>query len=328
MRALVSGGAGFLGSTLVDALLHEGMEVEVLDDLSQGRLENLEHARLHGERFRFHRGSVLHGARVEALVARADLVFHLASVVGMRRVLAASKRCLVVNAGGSFRVLQSCARRGVRCILFSSSDVYGDGGEALLSENRPPRPGRRGAARWYYAVAKLCAERAARVLHRRTGLPVTVVRPFNAAGPRQDPASGMVVPAFVSCALEGRPLPVCGTGLQRRTFVAASDLVRQVMALARDPAAVGLTVNVGGREECSILELALLVKRVLSSPVPVARLSYEEAFGEGYTDIPCRRPDLRLLERLGHLGPLRPLREVIEETAAYLEGSLLGAGSD
>ena len=328
MRALVTGGAGFLGSTLVDLLLAEGMEVTVLDDLSQGRPENLARARLHGGRLRFHRGSVLHGARVDALVSRADLVFHLAAVVGMRNVIAAPRRCLAVNAHGSFRVLRSCARRGVRCILFSSSDVYGDGGGGLLSESRPPRPGRRGAARWYYAVAKLCAERLARFLHRRAGLPVTVVRPFNAAGPRQDPDSGMVVPAFVASALAGRPLPVCGTGRQRRTFVAASDLVRQVLALALDPAAVGLTVNVGGREELSVIELAFLVKEVLRSPVPVVRVSYEEAFGEGYTDIPRRRPDLGRLERLGHLGTLRPLREVIAETAAHLEGSLLGAGSD
>jgi UDP-glucose 4-epimerase len=326
VRALVTGGAGFLGSHLVDCLLAAGIAVDALDDLSQGKMDNLWKA-LRKEHFRFHLGSVLEDDLVASLVSRADIVFHLAAVVGMRNILHAEKECLKVNASGSYTVLRHCARAFKRCILFSSSDVYGNGSPAPIAESHPLCPGGRGSARWHYAVAKICSERAALRLHREAGLPVTVVRPFNATGPRQAASSGMVVPTFILRAIQGEPLQVYGSGRQRRTFVASEDLIQQVIALAMDEGSAGKVVNVGGEEEYTVYELALLVKSVVGSTSPVVGIPYEEAYGAGYTDVMYRRPDLRLLGRLGHRRPLRPLRDVVEEMAVYLKEDLMGAGA-
>jgi UDP-glucose 4-epimerase len=326
VRALVTGGAGFLGSSLVDCLLAAGISVDALDDLSQGRMDNLWKA-LKNERFRFYLGSVLDDGLVASLVEKADIVFHLAALVGMRNIIHAEKECLKVNASGSYTVLEHCARTLKRCILFSSSDVYGNGRQNRFSENQPLNPGKRGSARWFYAVAKICSEKAAMYLHREKGLPVTVVRPFNATGPRQSSSSGMVVPTFVRNALQNEPILVYGTGKQRRTFVAAEDLIQQVTSLAMDENAVGKVVNVGGEEEYTVYELALLVKCVLGSTSEVVGISYEEAFGAGYTDVMCRRPDLELLVRMGHRRSLRPMRDVVEEMASYQKENLMGAGA-
>ena len=157
MRALVTGGAGFLGSCLVDCLLAAGISVDALDDLSQGRMDNLRKA-LKNERFRFYLGSVLDENLIASLVEKADVVFHLAAVVGMRNIIHAETECLRVNASGSYTVLRQCARTFKRCVLFSSSDVYGNGHHDRFSETHPLNPGKRGSARWYYAVAKICSE--------------------------------------------------------------------------------------------------------------------------------------------------------------------------
>jgi UDP-glucose 4-epimerase len=301
----------------VDRLLSAGFLVDALDDLSQGHMDNL-HRALRWDRFHFKLGSVLDEDRVGPLVERADLVFHLAAVVGMKNVLDAVDTVMKVNAGGTYTVLRRCAAGGKRCIVFSSSEVYGNGFDAPFSESQPVSPGRKGTARWVYALSKVCAERAAMHYFRRVGLPVTVVRPFNATGSRQSAASGMVVPSFVRCALHGEVLPVHGTGAQRRTFVAAEDLVDQVIGLALDDRAKGMIVNVGGEEEYSIYELAQLVQEVLGARSRIERVPYEAVFGEGHMEIQRRRPDLGLLERLGHTRPFRPLREVIAEMAAPL----------
>lgn len=314
MRALVTGGAGFLGSCLVERLLSAGFEVDALDDLSQGRMDNLRLA-LKNPRFRFHLGSVLDHGKVETLVEAADLVFHLAAVVGMPNVIQAGAETLMVNAGGSYSVLRAAARHVRRCVVFSSSEVYGNGDGRPFEESQVLRPGRKGTARWYYAVAKICSERAALHHHRSGGLPVTVVRPFNAVGARQSDVAGMVLPTFVHCALQGESLPVYGTGLQRRTFIAAEDLIDQVIALALDEAAKGLVVNVGGDEEFSVEELGRLVIDVLGSPSKLCKVDYGELFDGRYTDIVRRRPDLGLLDRLGHFRRLKPVREIIVEMA-------------
>jgi UDP-glucose 4-epimerase len=315
---MVTGGAGFLGSCLVERLLSAGFEVDALDDLSQGRMDNLRQA-LKIPRFRFHLGSVLDTGKVESLVETADLVFHLAAVVGMPNVIRAGAETLMVNAGGSYAVLRSCARYHRRCVVFSSSEVYGNGAKDPFEERQALRPGRKGTARWYYAMAKICSERAALHHHADSDLPVTVVRPFNAVGARQSEAAGMVLPTFVHCALEGENLPVYGTGAQRRTFVAAEDLIDQVIALALDEAAHGLVVNVGGDEEYSVEELASMVIDVLDSSSAICKVDYGELYDGRYTDIVRRRPDLGRLDKLGHLRRLKPIRQVVKEMAGVFK---------
>jgi len=317
VRVLVTEGAGFLGSCLVERLLSGGFEVDALDDLSQGRMDNLRKA-LKNRRFRFHLGSVLDQEKVDALVEASALVFHLAAVVGMTHVIDAGSRTLNVNAQGSYAILRAAARWDRRCVIFSSSEVYGTGGGLPFEESQPLKPGRRGTARWYYAVAKICSERAAGHHYRSSGLPVTVVRPFNAVGARQSETSGMVLPTFMRCALEGRDLPVYGSGRQSRTFISDEDLVDQVTALALDERSHGLTVNVGGREEYSAEELAALVIDVVGSASGIRKLDYGDLYGGRYTDIARRRPDLSLLERLGHIRRLQPIREVVARIASSM----------
>ncbi|MFH2002607.1 MAG: NAD-dependent epimerase/dehydratase family protein [Planctomycetota bacterium] len=317
MRVLVTGGAGFLGSNLVECLLAAGLEVDVLDDLSQGHLDNLGKA-LKSRRFTFHLGSVLDAELVGSLVQGADQVYHLAALVGMPVIIQAGAETLRVNASGAYTVLKACARHQTRCILFSSSEVYGSCHGAPLSETDPLNPGEKGSARWLYAVAKICSEKAALHHFHHRNLPVTVVRPFNAIGPRQSEASGMVIPTFIRAALEGRPLQIYGTGEQSRTFVAERDLISQVISLAMDERTLGMVINVGGEEAFSVLALARLVNKVLGTDSPIERMPYRKVYGGGYTDIQHRRPDLSLLKKMGHYHRFQPIRDVIAEIAADL----------
>lgn len=316
----MTGGAGFLGSHLIDSLLAAGLQVDALDDLSQGYMDNLRSA-LKNERCEFHLGSVLDVDRVAHLVERADIVFHLAALVGMNTLMESRTRILDVNAKGTYRILDACARGRKRILFFSSSEVYGGGGGKLLKEDRPLNPGSRGSVRWLYAVAKICSERAAAFLRERRGLPVILVRPFNAVGVRQSASSGMVLPNFIRSAQRGEPIRVFGSGRQSRTFIAVEDLIHQVIGLALDDRALGLTVNVGGSEEISMYELACRVKEILRSPSPIKRIPYEEAYEDGYTEIMRRRPDLSLLESLGHRRALRPIDDVIRSMATFIKES-------
>jgi len=315
MRALVTGGAGFLGSCLADCLLSAGIEVDVLDDLSQGSMGNL-HNSLKNSRFRFFLGSINDQEPLADLVDKADLVFHLAALVGMRNLMESKKASLKTNAKGAYNVLNLCARDNKRTVIFSSSEVYGGASRDALREDTPLNPGTKDTPRWYYAVGKICSERAALRRFEDNGLPVTIVRPFNATGIRQSCSGGMVVPNFVRSAIRNEPITVFGTGEQRRTFVASEDLIHQVIGVATDDRSIGKIVNVGGVEDLSILELAELVKNTVKSKSPIKKAPYEEAYGDGYTDLPYRRPDLSLIESLGHCPSFRPISDVISEIAS------------
>lgn len=323
MRVLVTGGAGFLGSGLVDNLLAIGAHVDALDDLSQGHLDNLVRP-LRNSRFSFHLGSVLDERLVDTLVSKADQVYHLAALVGMPVIIHAGAEALRVNASGAYTVLNACVRHSTRCVIFSSSEVYGSGRNIKegiakpFAETDPLDPGEKGSARWLYAIAKMCSERAALSHFRHHDLPVTVVRPFNAIGPRQSASSGMVIPSFISAALEERPMQIFGTGEQTRTFVSEEDLIRQVISLGMDDRAVGRVVNVGGEEAFSIVDLAHVVNEVLGTRASIERMPYKALYGGGYTDIRHRRPDLGLLKKLGHYRRLKPIRDVIAEIASSM----------
>jgi UDP-glucose 4-epimerase len=302
MRVLVTGGAGFIGSHLCEALLSRGDEVVCLDDLSSGRARNL--AGCHGRPgFEFVRGSVLDEECVRTLVGAVDGVFHLAARVGVRLVLEQPSSTLETNVVGTRHVLAAAARHGARVLFASSSEVYGRNENPPFAEDQPLLLGATNEPRWSYACSKAMGEGLAFAQARERGLPVVVVRFFNVVGPRQRGTHGMVLPRFVRAALAGEPLEVYGDGRQTRCLLHVLDAVEAVLALWDEPRALGQVVNVGSAHEIAIEALAEGVRRAAASAAPIVHMPYREAYGLEISDFRRRAPDLTRLEAL--IGPRR-----------------------
>ncbi|MEY2982263.1 MAG: NAD-dependent epimerase/dehydratase family protein [Planctomycetota bacterium] len=309
MRHLVTGGAGFVGSHLVEALLARGDEVEVLDDLSGGA-DGIGAAAVH-PRLRRTCASVLDASTVRSIVDRVDRVWHLAAVVGVPRVLADPRRAVRVNLEGTEVVVDACAAAGVPLVFTSSSEVYGDRAGELLREDDPVSPGATTSMRGSYGASKALAEWALAAVRRESGLPVLVVRLFNTVGPRQRAGHGMVLPRFVEQARKGRPLTVYGDGAQRRCFADVRDVASHLVRLADREDAFGRTFNVGSRVETSILGLAQLVRDLAGTGSEIAHVPWREAFPGEERDVRRRVPDLgRLAAAVGSV-PATPLEETV-----------------
>ena len=312
MRVLVTGGAGFIGSHLCEALRARGDEVVALDDLSTGRSENLR--ALRGDPgFELVRGSVLDAGLVEGLVERVQGVFHLAARVGVRLVLEQPSATLETNVVGTRNVLGAATRHGTRVLFASSSEVYGRNDHPPFAEDAPLLPGATREPRWSYALSKAMGEALAFAHAREHGLAHLVVRFFNVAGPRQRGDFGMVLPRFVGAALAGLPLEVHGDGRQTRSFLHVSDALERLLALWDEPRARGQVVNVGGAEEVSILALAERVRAACASSSPLVHRPYREAYGSEVRDFRRRVPDLRRLEGLIGRRPVRSLEALVAE---------------
>lgn len=328
MNVLVTGGAGFIGSHLCDRLVARGDRVTVLDDLSTGRGENLEPALASG-RLSFVQGSVLDRDRVRELVSDAELVVHLAAVVGVRLVLEQAERTVQTNVEGTRVVLSAVRRYGSRCLLASSSEVYGRRTSVPFREDDPLLAGATDEARWVYACSKELGERLALAHARRDGLDVHVVRFFNTVGPRQRARYGMVLPNFVRQARAGEPITVFGDGEQRRTFVHVRDSVSACLAWLDVPTparAAERVFNVGGTEEISIRGLAELVKRVTKSDSSIVHVPYRQAYDAPVQDPQRRVPDLaRLAQRTG-FRPGVPLEAIVRELSEDAARSTALAG--
>ena len=310
MRILVTGGAGFVGSHLVDRLTARGDVVTVLDDLSSGCLAHLAHARVPP---RLVHGSVRDARLVDRLVQDAEQVFHLAAVVGVRTALEQSVRAMRVNAEGSGQVLDACAHHGVPVLYTSSSEVYGDVA-GPLGEDSPVALGPSSRTRGGYACSKAYGEWLAFGYAREQGLPVVVARLFNVVGPRQ--SASMVVPRFVGQALRGKPLTIHGDGSQRRCFADVAEVADALLALAAAPRARGLVVNVGGPHECSVIELAHRVRAATGVDAPLVHVPFHAAFPSGGTDVRRRVPVLsRLFELTGRV-PSRPFDDTLHAVVA------------
>lgn len=314
MRALVTGGAGFLGHRLVARLLAERFEVSVIDDLSGGPVDRLDAARS-SPAFTFRRGDVRDRALVDDLVTGHDVCFHLAGAVGVRRVAEDPAGTWSRNVDGTASVLEACARHGVRTVIASTSEVYGPRATGLLREDAAcvVEPA---ARRDVYAVSKMAGESLALALHRSALLPVTVVRPFNIIGPRQSDRYGMVLPRFARAALAGESLPVHGDGRQTRTFLHVDDATQALLALARTSAAEGLIVNVGGTESTSILDLAHLVLARAGGGAGVRFVPFQDVYGEGFVDPAGRRPDVSRLVALTGFAPAKTLLDAVDDAIA------------
>ncbi|MEV5606836.1 NAD-dependent epimerase/dehydratase family protein [Streptomyces sp. NPDC052225] len=296
---LVTGGAGFIGSHLADALLAHGHTVVVLDDLSTGDRANLATA-WPDPRLRFVRGSVLDARLVDELVGRCDRVVHLAAAVGVRLVVEQPLKSFTTNVRGTETVVEAAHRHGRPLLLASTSEIYGKNGAGPVAETADRVLGQSTVARWSYATAKAADEVLALGYHREHGLPVTIARLFDTAGPRQSPAYGTVVMRLAAQAVAGQPLTVYGDGTQRRCFAHVTDVVDALLRLLDHPGAVGEVFDVGSGEETSIGDLAGLVVERAGSPSPLRFIPYEEAHagGHGFEDLARRVPDTRKLREL------------------------------
>jgi len=316
MNALVTGGFGFIGSHLCERLLRDGHHVTVIDDLSTGRLENLAHLSGH-LRLRCLIDTIRNKELMETLVAASDTVFHLAAVVGVRSVLQDPLRCLEVNIRGTDMLLELAAKRGVKVLLASSSEIYGKNGSGPVAEGSNRLLGPTTITRWIYSTTKAVDEYLALSYWNSSRLPVVIMRFFNTVGPRQTGRYGMVLPNFVQQALSNRPITVYGDGKQIRTFTHVFDAVNAVVALAEHPQAVGQIFNVGGVEPVSIADLAERVKRLAESQSPIEFLPYAEVYGEGFEDLASRVPDISKLRLLAGYEPAHRLDDMIRDTIAY-----------
>jgi UDP-glucose 4-epimerase len=311
-RVLVTGGAGFVGSHLVEALLAAGASVTVLDDLSTGSVANLAEVSEHPE-LSLVMGSVLDEEAVDALVREADIVFHLAGAVGVQLVLADPLSAFTATLRGGEIVLGAAARHGARAVVTSSSEVYGRSTAVPLAEDGDRVLGPPTVARWSYSTAKAATEIIAFAHHRQHAAPVTVARLFNTVGARQRPDHGMVLPRFVSQAIAGRPVTVYGTGRQTRTFCHVADVVDGLLALAATDAAAGEAVNLGSAEEVTILDLAHRVVAAAGTASRVEMVPYAEAYPIGFEEMERRVPDITKAGALLGWAPTIALDTVIAD---------------
>jgi UDP-glucose 4-epimerase len=313
MRVLVTGGAGFIGSHLSEALLQRGAEVWALDDLSTGRLENLRSFERH-PRFRFLEGNVTDSALVHGLVAQADRVFHLAAAVGVKYVLENPLRSLITNIRGTEVVLEACAEHNRRVMIFSSSEVYGKGVSVPFSEDDDRVLGPTHKLRWSYACGKAVDECLAQAYFQQRQLPVIAVRCFNTCGPRQTGAYGMVIPNMIARALRDEPILVFGDGQQSRCFSAVFDVVRGVLLLADKDEAYGEIFNVGSDEEVTVLELAQRIRKMCDSKSEIEFVPYEKVYGSSFEDMRRRVPDLKKIDRFVGYRPRILCDQLLEMT--------------
>lgn len=309
MRALVTGAAGFVGSHLTEALLADGHGVVALDDLSTGRWENLPEPR--GGRLATVTGSVLDADLVDELVSEVDVVYHFAAAVGSFVIQSRTLSSLLTNVRGTENVLEAVRRRGARLLIASSSEVYGKNPRVGLREDTDRIVGSPLMSRWTYSEAKAVDESLTGAYVREHGVEAVIVRLFNTVGPRQTGRYGMVLPRFVDQALAGEDLTVFGSGEQVRCFCHVADVVPALLQLPTVDAARGRAVNLGSHEQVSIGELAARVIALTGSASKTARVSYEDAYGAGYEDLPRRVPDCSLARELIGFAPRRMLDDVV-----------------
>jgi UDP-glucose 4-epimerase len=316
VRAFITGGAGFIGSHLAEALLNQGHDVVVLDDLSTGRIENIQHL---NERagFRVVIDTVTNEPVLARLVEGADVVFHLAAVVGVRLVMDCPIRTIETNINGTESVLRQASRHKTKVLVASTSEVYGKGLALPFREDADLVLGPPDKTRWGYATSKLLDEFLALAYWKEQQVPAIVVRFFNSVGPRQSSRYGMVVPNFVRAALADQPMIVHGDGSQTRSFTWVGDVVNALIALADERRAVGEVFNIGNNHEVSIHELACEVKTLTGSDSRIAFVPYDLAFDRDFEDMPRRVPDITKLQEFVGYRPKVQLDEIILRTIEY-----------
>jgi UDP-glucose 4-epimerase len=319
--ALITGGAGFIGSHLSEKLLAQGYSVIVLDDLSTGRRENIAHLIGHPD-FAFVEGSILDAGLVQALVDRAEIIFHLAAAVGVQKIISEPVRSIETNINGTENLLRAAQARQTRILLASTSEVYGKGVRFPFHEDDDTLMGPTSRNRWSYAASKAIDEFLALAYHDEYGLPVVIFRLFNTVGPRQSGQYGMVLPRFVRWALDGEPVQVYGDGQQQRCFANVHDAVDGITALAGCDAAVGNVYNIGNNEEVTIEELARRVIQRTGSSSPIVHIPYDRAYNNrGFEDFRRRVPSIARIGAATGWKPRITLDETIDQIVTFYRGN-------
>jgi UDP-glucose 4-epimerase len=321
MRALLTGGAGFVGSHLADALLAAGHEVLVIDDLSTGSIDNIAHLKGH-DGFEYVIDTMMNEPLVAELIDRCDVVFHLAAAVGVKLIVEAPVRTIETNVHGTEIILKHASKKDRLVVVFSTSEVYGKSKDVPFREDADLVMGPTTKHRWAYACSKALDEFLALAYHRERRLPTIVVRLFNTVGPRQTGRYGMVIPTFVRQALTGEPITVYGDGTQRRSFTDVSDVVGALVRLVDAPDAIGQVFNIGNTEEISIGDLAERVRTTTGSPSTIVRIPYDEAYDAGFEDMPRRVPDLTRIGALIGYQPTVTLDDILRRVIAHERASL------
>ena len=310
MRVLITGGAGFVGSHLAEALLERGDEVFVLDNLSTGSIDNIAHLKSE-PRFHYTIDTITNEPLLAEMIDTCDTVAHLAAAVGVKLIVEAPVHTIETNVHGTEVVLKHANKKKKLVLIASTSEVYGKSAEVPFKEDADLVLGPSEKHRWAYACSKLIDEFLALAYWKERKLPVIIVRLFNTVGPRQTGQYGMVIPNFVRQALAGHPITVFGDGHQSRSFTYVGDVVRAMVALINEPAAIGHVFNIGHGAEIAINELAEKVKALTSSPSEIVHIPYDRAYESGFEDMPRRVPDITKLQSLIGFRPTVELDEIL-----------------
>ena len=314
--ALISGGAGFIGSHLAEKLLEDNREVFVVDDLSTGRLENIEHLKTN-ENFHFIKGSVLDEDLMKELIGKVEQVYHLAAAVGVKKILKEPLDCLLTNINGTEIVLKQAEKKHVKVLIASSSEVYGKGDKVPFKEEDDRIYGSVYNNRWIYAFSKGIDEFLGLAYFKEKNLPVIVTRFFNVIGPRQVGRYGMVVPTFIKQALNNEPITVYGDGEQTRSFAYVEDIVEALIKLMATKQAEGQVINLGADKEISINNLAKKIKELTNSSSKITHIPYNQAYPDGFEDLRRRVPDISNVKRMIGYEPRFSLEETIKKIIKY-----------
>ena len=310
MRALLTGGAGFIGSHLAERLLELGHEVQVLDNLSTGSIDNIAHLKGRAG-FSYVIDTVTNEPLLAEMIDQCDVVYHLAAAVGVKLIVEQPVHTIETNVHGTEVVLKHANKKKKLVVIASTSEVYGKSTDVPFREGADLVLGATVKHRWAYACSKLIDEFLALAYWKEKKLPIVIVRLFNTVGPRQTGQYGMVLPTFVRQALAGQPITVFGDGTQSRSFTYVADVVDALVKLAQEPRAIGEVFNVGNTEEVTIRELAERVKRIAGSSSPVQLVPYDEAYEAGFEDMPRRVPDISKVHNLIGYQPSLALDEIV-----------------
>jgi UDP-glucose 4-epimerase len=316
VRALITGGAGFIGSHLSDALLDRGDRVLILDDLSTGSIDNIAHLKTR-EGFEYFIDTVENEPLLAELIDRSDVVFHFAAAVGVKLIVEQPVHTIETNVHGTEVVLKHANKKKKLVVIASTSEVYGKSNDVPFREDSDLVLGPTPKHRWAYACSKAIDEFLALAYWKERKLPVIIVRFFNTVGPRQTGQYGMVIPNFVRQALAGEPITVFGDGQQSRSFTHVSDVVGALIKLVAEPKAIGQVINIGNTEEVTISDLAHRVRDLSASQSPIKFIPYEEAYESGFEDMPRRLPDLTRAGQLIGYRPVHTLDDILLHVIEY-----------
>ena len=320
-RYLITGGAGFIGSHLAESLLDQGDSVTIIDNLSTGRFENIQHL-VGNQNFKFAIDTITNEVVMDRLASNCDVIFHLAAAVGVQLIVEHPVHTIETNVMGTEAVLKAALRYRAKVLLASTSEVYGKGNGIPFSEEDDVLLGSTSRSRWAYAASKMVDEFLGLAYQREYGLEVVIMRFFNTVGPRQTGRYGMVIPSFIRQAIRNEPITVYGDGTQSRCFCDARDVVKALIGLANHPNASGQVYNIGSTEEVTIKELAERVIKITNSNSDITYIPYDQAYAPGFEDMRRRVPDLNRITSLLDWAPQRTLDDILESVTRYEVGRL------